>query len=95
MFVDFEKAFDSIEWAFIERALVYFGFGSSLVNWFKLFYKDVSSAIQNNGWVSELFTLGRGARQGCPMSPYLFIIAAEILANLIRRDEYIKGHKGV
>ena len=50
MFVDFEKAFDSIEWAFIERALVHFNFGPSLLTWFKLFYNDVlSTAIQNNG----------------------------------------------
>lgn len=40
MFVDFEKAFNSTEWAFIERALVYFNFGPSLVTWFKLFYND-------------------------------------------------------
>ena len=52
MFIDFEKAFDSIEWAFIERALNYFNFGPSLVNWFGLFYNQVSIAIQNNGWVS-------------------------------------------
>ena len=56
MFIDFEKAFDSIEWAFIERALNYFNFGPSLVNWFRLFYNQVSSAIQNNGWVSESFS---------------------------------------
>ena len=91
MFIDFEKVFDSIEWAFIERALNYFNFGPSLVNWFRLFYNQVSSAIQNNGWVSESFSLGRGVRQGCPMSPYLFIISAEILANLIRRDKDVKG----
>ena len=91
MFIDFEKAFDSIEWAFIERALTYFNFGPSLVNWFRLFYNDVSSAIQTNGWVSESFTLGRVVRQDCPMSPYLFIISAEILANFIRRDKDVKG----
>ena len=47
MFIDFEKAFDSIMWAFIERAHNYFNFGPSLVNWFRLFYNQVSSAIQN------------------------------------------------
>ena len=52
MFIDFEKAFDSIEWAFIERALNYVNFGPSLVNWFRLFYNQVSIAFQNNGWVS-------------------------------------------
>ena len=91
MFVDFEKAFDSIEWAFIERGLVHFNFAPSLVTWFKLFYNDVSTAIQNNGWVSEHFTLSRGVRQGCPMSPYLFIIAVEIFANFIRTDNDLKG----
>ena len=91
MFVDFEKAFDSIEWAFIERALNYFNFGPSLVNWFRLFYNQVSSVIQNNGWVSESFSLGRGVRQGCPMSPYLFTISEEKLANFIRRDKDVKG----
>ena len=91
MFVDFENAFDSIKWAFIERALVHFNFGPSLVTWFKLFYNDVLTAIQNNGWVSEHFTPSRGVRQGCPMSPYLFIIAVEIFANFIRTDNNLKG----
>ena len=91
MFLDFENAFDSIEWAFIERALIHFNFGPSLVTWFKLFYNDVLTAIQNNGWVSEHFTPSRGVRQGCPMSPYLFIIAVEIFANFIRTDNNLKG----
>ena len=56
-------------------------------------YNDVSGAIQNNGWVSESFTLSIGVSQGRLMSPYFFIISAEILANFIRRDEDIKGFK--
>ena len=35
-------------------------------------YNDLSGAIQNNGWVSESFTLSIGVSQGCLMSPYLF-----------------------
>ena len=46
MFIDFEKAFDSIEWAFMERDLTYFKFEPSLVNRFKLFYNDVSNATK-------------------------------------------------
>ena len=49
LFIDFEKAFDSLEWPFIEKTLRYFNFGMSLVKWFKLFYTDISSCIQNNG----------------------------------------------
>jgi len=37
LFIDFEKAFGSLEWSFIEHMLQYFGFGSSLISWFKHF----------------------------------------------------------
>ena len=81
LFIDFEKPFDSIEWSFIEKTLKYYNFGNSLITWIKLFYTDICSCVQNNGWSSDFFTLSRGVRQGCPLSPYLFILCAEILAN--------------
>ena len=91
LFVDFEKAFDSVEWSFIEKTLKYYNFGPSLIAWIKLFYTDISSCIQNNGWASEFFTLGRGVRQSCPLFPYLFILCAEILGNAVRNDEEVHG----
>ena len=42
---------------------------------------------------SDFFTLSRGVRQGCPLSPYLFLLCAEVLGNAIRRDEEIHGIK--
>ena len=47
----------------------------------------------NNGWASEFFSLGRGVQQGCPFSPYLFILCSEILGNAIRADKTIGGIK--
>ena len=49
LFIDFEKAFDTLEWNFIVKALRYYNFADSLITWVKLFYNDISSCIQNNG----------------------------------------------
>ena len=56
LFVDFEKAFDTIEWAFVEKTLHHFGFGSSFIKWINLFYSDIQSCVINNGF-SAFFSL--------------------------------------
>ena len=91
LFLDFEKAFDTLEWPFIQKTLLSFGFGPSIVQWFKTFYNNTESCIMNNGWASNFFSIHRGVRQGCPLSPYLFILSAEIMAKAIRRNTDIKG----
>ena len=69
----------------------HFGFGTSLLNWIKVFYCNIESCILNNGWASNFFKLSRGDRQGCPLSPYLFILSVEILADAIRQKKEIRG----
>ena len=69
LFLDFEKAFDTLEWAFIHKTLRYFNFVPSLIKWIKVFYCNIESCILNNGWASNFFQLSRGVRQGCPLSP--------------------------
>ena len=91
LLIDFQKAFDSLEWDFLEAALTKFNFGPSLIQWVQTLYRGASSCIINNGWTSGYFSLNRGVRQGDPLSPYLFVIAVELLACKIRQNIDIKG----
>ena len=89
--LDFEKAFDSVDWKFMFKVLRAFGSGPDICQWISTFYKDIKSSVTVNGQLSEWFAIQRGCRQGDPISPYLFILCVEILAIMIRQNKHIKG----
>lgn len=91
LLIDFEKAFDTVSWKFIDKTLKYYNFGQSIRKWVNIFQKGSESSIIQNGFISESFTLRRGCRQGDPISPYLFVLAAEILGKMIRKNQLIQG----
>ena len=91
--LDFRKAFDSLEWPFIMRTLDTFNFGKSIKKWVSTFYTNIESAVLNNGFLTKWFRPSKGVRQGCPLSPYLFILSAEIMANKVRQEPGFKGIK--
>ena len=80
IFIDFQKAFDSLEWNFLLSCLEAFKFGPDFIRWVKTFYKNIQSCVINNGLMSDYFTLEWGVRQGDLLSLYLFVAAIESLA---------------
>ena len=91
MLIDFKKAFDSISWDFIFQTLDLFNFGNSIKDWIKTFYSGIKSCIIQNGITSDYFFPQRGCRQGDPISPYPFLLCAEVLGILIRKNKDITG----
>ena len=91
MMVDFTKAFDVIDILFIKTCLEKLNFGEDFKHWVSVLYKQTVSSVIVNGSITEQFETQRGIRQGCPLSALLFVIAAEFLANKIRKNNHIKG----
>ena len=83
VFLDFEKAFDSIEWCYLQKCLEAFNFGPQLRQWITVLYNNIPSCVLNNGFATKHFNLSRGVRQGCPLSGILFVNGVEILSNAI------------
>ena len=90
-FIDYEKAFDNIEWNFMKKTLKAFGFNNIFIDWINTLYKEIGSCIMNNGFTSTFFPITKGIRQGCPLSALLFVITVEILAIEIRTNKNIRG----
>jgi exonuclease III len=91
LFLDFEKAFDSIEWEFMYAVMKKMNFGEGYIRWIKTLYKNPEYSIKNNGWLSETFNSSRGIRQGCPISALLFILCTEVLARAVKCNSNISS----
>ena len=55
LFLAFKKAFDTVEWPFLQKTLQHYNFGPSAMNWIRLFYHNTESCILNNGWSGSFF----------------------------------------
>ena len=57
IFIDFHKAFDSVEWNYLVTCLEAFRFGPDFIRWVKTLYKNIQSCVINNGLTTGYFAL--------------------------------------
>lgn len=84
--VDFEKAYDRVEWDFILMMLRAFGFPSEFCKYVQILLKYASALVEVNGSLSQPIPLSRSIRQGCPLAPALFVISSDALFYLLTDD---------
>ncbi|KAL0446066.1 UNVERIFIED_CONTAM: hypothetical protein Slati_1734500 [Sesamum latifolium] len=93
--LDISKAYDRVEWCFLERVLGRLGFNKGFVSIVMKCVTTVSYSFLLNGEQFGFLSPERGLRQGGPLSPYLFLLCAEAFSGLIRSAETEGAIQGV
>ena len=91
--IKLSKAFDSIEFTFIEAALRFFKFSNKQFAWIKILLKDFTIVILHAKNIFDRVGIGRGCRQGDPIASLIFILCIEILMMNIRTSDRVKPLK--
>lgn len=78
MKIDISKAFDSVQWDFFLKCLKVLGFPEKFIHWMELCIGSPSFSVQVNGDLAGYFQSSRGLRQGCSLSPYLFVLCMNV-----------------
>lgn len=78
--IDLQKAYDCLDWGFLRCLLVKISLNNGITNWIMACVEMVNFLVIINGIPSPFFSASRGLRQGCPLSPLLFILAMNTLS---------------
>ncbi|BDA44215.1 probable LINE-1 retrotransposable element ORF2 protein [Coccomyxa sp. Obi] len=85
VFLDFEKAFDRLDRAWIEQCMAAVGFGAGAQRWVRILHTGTTARVAFNGWHTDAFPVSSGVFQGSPLSPLLFVLATQPMAAHARR----------
>ena len=82
--LDQAKAFDRVSHDFMFKCLEKYNFGPNFIRWIKILYKGSCSKVLVNGFFTETFQVSRSVRQGCSISPLLYVLYIELFADMVR-----------
>lgn len=89
--LDQARAFDRIEHVYLFAVLEAFGFPEEVIGALRKLYNGMYSDLEVNGRVVSSFPVSRGVRQGCPLSPVLFVLSLDPLLVQVARDPNVRG----
>ena len=77
LLLDFEMAYDRVDWCFLEEVMLQLGFPMAWVVAVRALYKNASSFVYVTGKVDTPFSISRLVRQGCPLAPFIYLLITE------------------
>jgi hypothetical protein len=94
LLLDFEKAYNRVNWTFLRQTMQVMGFHPTWINQVMALNENAFAAVIVNGEQSRTFKLQRSMRQGCPLAPYLFLLIVDVLGQMLQHPECrVKGLK--
>ena len=89
--LDQEKAFDRVDHNFLWKVMKGFSLSNDFMKWVKLLYNGACGKVMVNGFSSDTFPINCGVRQGCPLSPLLYVLFGEVLTRSFITADSFKG----
>ena len=89
--IDQQKAFDRVDHTWLMKTIDAYNLGPYFKTWIEIIYTDAQSHLLINNTVTKAIQIKKSVRQGCPLSPLLYILSIEPMLESIRQDSCIKG----